>query len=75
MTIIGICCSLYGIITCAKAIKKLNWGGDYDILEIRLIADERIRSRQNKNHSKFADPSDLNRNKIEVSRINKKNLE
>ena len=66
MAIIGICCSTYGIITCVKAIKKLSWGGDYDILEIRLIADGR--SRQNKNHSKFADPSDLNRNKIEVSR-------
>ena len=49
MTIIGICCSLYAIVTCAKAIKKLSWGGNYDILEIRLIADER--SRQNKNHS------------------------
>lgn len=28
---------------------------DYDILEIDLITDKRVRSRQNKNHSKFGD--------------------
>ena len=50
MTIVACITALYGISVCVKAIKKLSWGGDYDILEIRLIADER--SRQNKNHSR-----------------------
>ena len=66
MRIVGICCSLYAIITCVKAIKKLSWGGDYDIIEITISADGR--SRQNKITLSLATTSDLNRNKIEVSR-------